>query len=43
VVGTHSFQFDLDHSLHGATNGVVHLILRSFQDNFFLDEVLVLF
>lgn len=43
VVSTHSLQFDLDHSLHGAANGMVHLILRSFQDNFFLDEVLVFF
>lgn len=42
VVSTDSLKLDLNHSFHGATNSVVHLVLRSFEDNFFLDEVLVL-
>lgn len=42
VVSRDSLKFNLDHSLHGATDGVVLLVTGSFQDNFFLDEVLVL-
>jgi len=42
VVSRDSLKFNLDHSLHGATDGVILLVTGSFQDNFFLDEVLVL-
>jgi len=42
VVSTDSLKLDLDHSLHRAANSVVHLVLRSFEDDLFLDEVLVL-
>lgn len=43
VISTDSLELNLDHSLHGATDGVVHLVWRSFQNNFLLDEVLVFF
>lgn len=43
VISTDSLELNLDHSLHGATDGVVHLVSRAFQNDLLLDEVLVLF